>query len=442
MKPSSLYGHLAELVTAVQGTAAPADGIVRRFLRDRHYIGSKERRWLSTRIFGIIRHHRLLDAVTRPALGSAPVTAIMPLALGAAYAIAISDDTRDDVAEGLTERWPLDGITPLPMEFLSAVEARLHEIFALPVSAEALALQHSFPDLPVAEWAGRIGLEETATLLTALNAEASVTIRVNTLRCTVHECAVRLRTEGVETTPGSLSPFALKLPGRVQLESLASFREGWFEVQDEGSQVLSLVLRPEPGSRVIDMCAGAGGKTMHLAALLQNKGSLVAIDPEPQKLRNLHDRATRAGAKVAEIIPARHDDPVLERLCGKGDSVLVDAPCSGLGTVRRNPWLKAVRDDGRATARPALQRDILRRAAALVRPGGRLVYSTCTLVRCENEEIVEQFLRDDPRFTVASASEILRGWGIELPSGSPYLTLWPHRTGTDGFFAAVMHLPV
>jgi 16S rRNA (cytosine967-C5)-methyltransferase len=441
MKPSSLYGHLAELVAAVQVSAMPADGIVRRYLRDRHYIGSKERRWLSTRIFGIIRHQRLLVAVARPALGSVPPNAVMPLALGAAYAIGVAGDTRDEVAEGITERWPLDGSVPLPVEFLIAVETRLREIFARPASPAALALQHSFPDAPVAEWAGRIGLEETATLLTALNTEAPVTIRVNTLRCTVHECAARLRKEGVESTPGTLSPFALKLPGRVQLESLASFREGWFEVQDEGSQILSLALRPEPGSKVIDVCAGAGGKTMHLAALMQNKGSLVAIDPEPQKLRNLHDRATRAGAKIAEIISARHDDPVLERLCGRGDSVLVDAPCSGLGTVRRNPWLKFARDDERSLARPALQRDILRRAAAFVRPGGRLVYSTCTLVRSENEDIVEQFLLDAPRFVLASASEILRGWGIDLPSDSPYLTLWPHRTGTDGFFAAVMHLP-
>ena len=441
MKPSSLYGHLAELITAVRGSTGPADVVVRRYLRDRHYIGSKERRWLSTRIFGIIRHSRLLDTILAPALKSDldAVSALVPLALAAAYAIGFAGDTRDEVQEGITERWPLDGDRPLPGEFLSAVDVQLHTVFALPPSPVALALQHSFPDAPVREWAERIGLDETGTLLTALNTEAPVSIRVNTLRCTVHECATRLKNEGVATSPGVLSPFALRLTGRAQLESLASFREGWFEVQDEGSQLLSLLLRPEQGSRVIDACAGAGGKTMHLAALLQNTGALIAIDPEAVKLKNLHERSIRAGAKVSEIIPARLDDPVLARLTRKGDSVLVDAPCSGLGTVRRNPWLKAVRDGERERSRPALQRDILHRASAMVRPGGRLVYSTCTLLRGENEDVVEEFLRSEPSFVPAPAAEILRGWGIELPTEGPYVTLWPHRTGTDGIFAAVMH---
>ena len=178
---------------------------------------------------------------------------------------------------------------------------------------------------------------------------------------------------------------------------------------------------------------------MHLGALMQNTGALIAIDPEAVKLKNLGERATRAGVKLAEVITARHDDPRLDRYHGRGDGVLVDAPCSGLGTVRRNPWLKADRDPAADRARPAVQQEILRSAARMVRPGGRLVYSTCTLRQAENENVVEAFLRDAGEFTVASASEILRGWGIDHHTDGPYLTLWPHRTGTDGFFAAVMH---
>lgn len=441
MKPSSLYGHLAELITAVDGSPAPADSLVRRYFRERHYIGSKERRWLSTRIFGVIRHRRLLDAITLPALraGGADRPPLGSLALAAAYALAFAGDSVDEIADALTERWTIDAAVPLPKEFLTVVGAGLHAIFDAPSTAAQLALQHSFPDEPVIEWAGRIGLEETGKLLTALNTEAPITIRVNTLRCTVHECAVKLKSEGILPAPGSLSPFALHLPARGQLESLGSYREGWFEVQDEGSQILSMLVRPEPGSRIIDACAGAGGKTMHLGALMQNKGALIAIDPEPMKLKNLQERALRAGVKVTEIITARHDDPVLDRLQGKGDGVLVDAPCSGLGTVRRNPWLKSVRESASGRARPALQLDILRRAALMVRPGGRLVYSTCTLRRAENEEVVEEFLRGNDAFTLASAAEILRGWGMDQEEEGPYLTLWPHRTGTDGFFAAVMH---
>ncbi len=441
MKPSSLYGHLAELIIAVDGSSFPADTLVRRFFRDRHYIGSKERRWLSARIFGVIRHRRLLDAITPPAVraGGADRPPLAALALAAAHALACAGDSFDEIAEGITERWTIDPGIPLPTEFLTAVGARLRDLGDAPASPVQLALLHSFPDDVVSEWAARIGLEETGRLLTVLNTEAPITIRVNTLRCTVHECAQRLRTEGIVAVPGALSPFALRLPARGQLDVLRSYREGWFEVQDEGSQLLSMLLRPEPGSRIIDACAGAGGKTMHLGALMQNKGALIAIDPEAAKLKNLHERATRAGVKVAEIMTARHDDPMLDRLQNRGDGVLVDAPCSGLGTVRRNPWLKSPRDPAADRARPALQLAILQRAAGMLRPGGRLVYSTCTLRRAENEAVVEEFLRVNDGFTLSSASEILRGWGVDLREDGPYLMLWPHRTDTDGFFAAVMH---
>lgn len=441
MKPPSLYGHLAELITAVSGATVPADVVARRYFRERHYIGSKERRWLASGIFGVVRHARLLDALVTGALGPSRASdpALRPVALGAAHALAFSGDTADEVAAAITDRWVLDGSVPLPGEFLTAVDTHLRRIFSAAPTAESLALQHSFSDDAVREWTERLGLAETGALLAALNTEAPVTIRVNTLRCTVAECAARLAREGIATGPGALSPFALRLPARAQLESLPAYREGWFELQDEGSQLLSLLLQPEQGARVVDACAGAGGKTMHLAALLKNKGSLTAIDPEASKLRNLRERAERAGARLGEVILARHDDPALARLAGKAGGVLVDAPCSGLGTVRRNPWLKAPQDPSRVRARTALQADILRHAARMVRPGGRLVYATCTLLRAENEDVVDRFLAEHDTFAPASAAEILRAWGITLDDATPTMMLWPHRTGTDGFFAAVLH---
>ena len=441
MKPSSLYGHLAELIAAVSGSLAPADAIVRKFFRDRHYIGSKERRWLSTRIFGVIRHRRLLEHLTSASLRIDPgeSSVLPPLALAAAYATVLAAERTEEIVAGLEERWTESVPAMTPAEFLGSVAEHQRVVREPATTPEHLALQYSFPDQPVREWVERLGQSETEKLLSALNTEAPLSIRVNTLRCTVHDCAARLKGEGVATEPGVLSPFALRLPARSQLESLPSYREGWFEVQDEGSQLLSLLLRPEAGARVIDACAGAGGKTMHLAALLNNQGALIAIDPDAMKLKNLRDRAIRAGVKLNDIIEARHDDPALERLRGKGDGVLVDAPCSGLGTVRRNPWLKSALGGERETSRSALQRDILRHAAMMVRPGGRLVYSTCTLVRSENEDVVEEFLRDHDDFSPASAAEILKGWGIGVEQDSLYLTLWPQRNGTDGFFAAVMH---
>ena len=271
-------------------------------------------------------------------------------------------------------------------------------------------------------------------MLAALNTEAPITIRVNTLRCTVHECAVRLKKEGLLPVPGTLSPFALRLPARGQLETLGSYREGWFEVQDEGSQILSMLLRPDPGSRIIAACAGAGGKTMHLGALMQNKGALVAIDPEGMKLKNLQERALRAGVKVAEVIAARHDDPVLDRLHGKGDGVLVDAPCSGLGTVRRNPWLKFLRETPSGRTRTALQLDILRRAALLVRRRLPADEGPCVSVRPAPQALeppalgwAEPTAADTARFPPGPA----HGSYIVIPScGSMMRTIM--RTGARG----------
>ncbi|MCC6398265.1 MAG: RsmB/NOP family class I SAM-dependent RNA methyltransferase [Bacteroidetes bacterium] len=238
--------------------------------------------------------------------------------------------------------------------------------------------------------------------------------------------------------PGKLSPFALAFHRRVVLDDIPAYRDGWFEMQDEGSQLLSLLLQPEPGMTVVDACAGGGGKTLHLAALLGNRGVLVAVDADRRKMQNLRERARRAGATISQSIEARHDDAALKGLRCKADGVLVDAPCTGLGTTRRNPWLKSQWTTERSRQMAALQHAILEASACMVKSGGRLVYSTCTLVRAENEEVVQRFLQGHPEFSLASASEALQAWGIRTREQAPMLSLWPHETDTDGFFAALL----
>ena len=448
MKSSSLYGHLAELLGIVRGSRTPADTLVRHFFRERRYIGARERRWLSSRLFGIVRHVRLLEQAVREAFQVRPdfAGAAVPeddqrlaLAIAAAYAIVYEGDAVPDVCDAVGERWSVDFPGSSPEAVLGAVNEWVAALARRPASASTLALRHSFPEEVVEEWVDRIGTGETEQLMVALNREAPLSIRVNTLKCTVAECADRLRAGGIDVQPGTVSPFALTLQRRAVLDAIPTFREGLFEMQDEGSQILSLLLQPEPGMTVVDACAGGGGKTLHIAALLQNHGTLIAIDPERRKLENLRERARRAGALLSQIIEARHDDPALSRLHGRADAVLVDAPCSGIGTVRRNPWLKLEWGSAQRACHPELQLAILESAASMVRKNGRLVYSTCTLVNSENQDVVERFLRDHPDFTLSSASEILRAWGIQLREQSALLTLWPHHTGTDGFFAAVMH---
>jgi len=283
----------------------------------------------------------------------------------------------------------------------------------------------------------RWGAEETALLAETLNHQAPLSLRVNPLRCSVERCRESLATAGVETGPAVLAPMALTLCRRVTLDSLRPHCDGWFEMQDEGSQLISMLLQPSPGMTVVDACAGGGGKTLHLAALMHNTGSLIAIDTDERKLEHLRMRAFRAGISNVRTLSAQSQQAEIQSLDGRADAVLVDAPCSGIGTLRRNPGLKLGFRSDVSTRRAATQRSLLEAYAALVKPGGRLVYSTCTLLRRENEEIAEVFLRRSSGFTPERAGEILRRQGITVDADSPYLLLLPHRTTTDGFFAAV-----
>lgn len=440
MKSSSLYGHLAELLNVTRESTSPADGIVRRFFKERHYLGGRERRWLSSHLYGALRHLRLLEHVVGNELRAqaSGLDRAPAIAIGAAYGILVAGENPQEVCEAVREMWGNEIPLCAPEAVLTALPGRAASIGCDPGAPSSLALRYSFPDDIVGEWVARLGPGATERLLVKLNEEAPLSIRVNTLKCTVDECARRLREGGSEVLPGKLSPFALAFPRRLVLDDIPAYRDGWFEMQDEGSQLLSLLLQPEPGMTVVDACAGGGGKTLHLASLLGNRGMLVAIDADRRKLQNLRERAGRAGATVSQTIEARHDDAALKRLHGKADGVLVDAPCTGLGTTRRNPWLKTQWTTERSRQMAVLQHAILEASAPMVKSGGRLVYSTCTLAGAENEEVVQRFLQGHPEFTLASASGALEAWGIRTREQASMLSLWPHETDTDGFFAALL----
>jgi len=242
---------------------------------------------------------------------------------------------------------------------------------------------------------------------------------------------------GLEAAPTPYSPAGIRLKGKPPVNRHALFLDGSVEVQDEGSQLLAYLLAPRRGEMVADFCAGAGGKTLALGALMRSTGRLYAFDISPKRLAGLKPRLARSG--LSNVHPQRIEgvnDARVKRLAGKIDRVLVDAPCSGLGTLRRNPDMKWRQTSEDVAELVQKQKSILAAAARLVKPGGRLVYATCSILEEENRGIVEDFLRS-AEFTLRPAGEVLEKSGIRLQT-KDYLELWPHLHGTDGFFAAVL----
>jgi 16S rRNA (cytosine967-C5)-methyltransferase len=329
----------------------------------------------------------------------------------------------------------VDGkLLDIPLEgFLSAVNAVPSPLTAISDPVLRLAIGYSMPEFAVRHWIKRIGESECGRLCAALNTSAPISIRVNLIRCSVDHCRSALAGEGVGAESGRIAPEALILQKRVSIQALQSFRDGLFEMQDEGSQLIAHLVAPVPGEVIADACAGGGGKSLHMAALMKNEGVIFASDLSSQRLRQAVQRAGRSGVTILKTC-----ETDMGQLAGKCDRVLVDAPCSGSGTFRRNPWMKALVSPQQVAEYSAMQHEILKAKAGLVRTGGRLVYATCSLFAEENEETVERFLDTNRDFRLLNAGEVLAARGIHLDGRSDFLTVAPHREGTDGFFAAAM----
>jgi 16S rRNA (cytosine967-C5)-methyltransferase len=282
----------------------------------------------------------------------------------------------------------------------------------------------------------QIGESETERLLEALNQPPPLTIRVNALKATRDDCLRELRQRGYDCTPTKLSPDGIHLAKRTNLFGLDLFRAGWFELQDEGSQIISLLLDPKPNWRVADVCAGGGGKTLHVAALMKKRGEIFAFDVVPRRLENLRKRARRCGIHNVRAQLLQPDE-VPAKLLGQMDAILIDAPCSGTGVLRRNPDAKWKITPEMVREMAAKQKQIINQYAQLLKPGGRLVYATCSLLAEENEEVVQAFLAQHPEFRPADAAAILQRYQLAQLANGSSIPLFPHQHGTDGFFAAV-----
>jgi 16S rRNA (cytosine967-C5)-methyltransferase len=288
------------------------------------------------------------------------------------------------------------------------------------------------------KFVAQFGEAETLALADALNQPAPLDLRVNSIKATRDEVVAKLAEAPILAEPMPYAPLGLRVLKKPALQNLPLFKDGAIEVQDEGSQVLSQIVGAKRGEMVVDFCAGAGGKTLALGALMRNTGRLYAFDISEKRLAKLKPRMARSGlSNVHPVLIAHERDAKIKRLAGKIDRVLVDAPCSGLGTLRRNPDVKWRQKVEAIAEMQEKQASILAGAARLLKGGGRLVYATCSLLNEENDFIVEQFLAAHPDFVLVPMHKVLAEQKIELEMGD-YLKLLPHKHQTDGFFAAVL----
>ncbi len=420
MTPAAIVQAAIEILSEQAARPGPLDLILARYLRSRRYIGSKDRSALTERLFGLARRHARVDWRLAEA-GAAPSPRARVIA-----DLALSDGL--DLG-GVSQVFDGAGYGPEP---LTAAELTwLAALGPAPLETEDMpaATRLECPDWA---WPGFVNAfgDRADEELTALLAPAPLDLRVNRLKTDRVAARGAIRAAGFEVRDAPFAPDGLRLAGRVALGRLPGLLDGAVDPQDAGSQLVAQALDPQPGERVADFCAGAGGKTLALAAAMGNKGQLLALDVDGRRLDRAAPRLAKAGVDNVQRREIKAGaDPWLKRQSGRFDRVLIDAPCSGVGAWRRNPdarWSRGQPPLGELTA---LQATILDRAARLVRPGGLLVYATCSLLPEENDDQIAAFLERTTDFRLDPPPT------FPAPLDGPYLRLTPARHNVDGFFA-------
>ncbi len=408
MHPKALIDEAAQLLRQVLRFEQPADALVSQHFRNNRSLGSKERHALAETTYALLRQRLLFQHLAQS--GHGPMERRLVLLAWAGE--------------------------PRVLEAAATVDEKawLKSCAAIDRASLAPKLRHNLPDWVAGGLQAQLPPEEFDRLAEALMQAAPLDLRVNTLKSKRELVLAELQADGVKAEATPHSPWGIRLQGKPSINQWPSFKDGAIEVQDEGSQLLALLLDAKRGEMVADFCAGAGGKTLALGAMMRNTGRLYAFDVAGHRLENLRPRLARSGLSNVYPIQIAHErDERVKRLSGKLDRVLIDAPCSGLGTLRRNPDLKWRQSPEIVKELTALQLSILSSAARLLKPGGRLVYATCSLMRDENEAVAEAFQAAQPGFERLDAATLVDPALCEAGN----LRLWPQRQGSDGFFAAV-----
>jgi 16S rRNA (cytosine967-C5)-methyltransferase len=411
----NLHRKLLDVATQALGLVLrfeqPADAVLNQYFRQHHALGHDDRAFVADAVYGVLRHKRVLDHMT-------------------------GDGNARRLLLGWLARFSGLGVVDVSSALKSTEVDSIAQLMGMPLNSLPIAVRTELPDWVHERLAAHLSETDVVALGRALQEPAPLDLRVNTI-CTDRERVLRTLAErGVHASATPYSPVGVRITGKPAINREPLFLEGAVEVQDEGSQLVGYLLAPRRHDLVVDFCAGAGGKSLMLGAMMHSQGRIYAFDVSAARLARLKPRLKRSGLSNLHphLLRTEHDQKI-KRLAGKIDRVLVDAPCSGLGTLRRNPDLKWRQSWQGVLDMRAKQASILAAAATLVKPGGRLVYATCSLLAEENEDVAETFLNEHPEFTPAHCGEILHQQGIEIEAGER-MRLWPHLHGTDGFFAA------
>jgi 16S rRNA (cytosine967-C5)-methyltransferase len=411
--PPAILANTEEVLREILRFTAPADVTLSRYFKDHPRLGGRERGAVAEAVYSVLRNKSFFTDFAGASKGA---TMRRLTLLGMAEAVGFE---------------ALGGLTDEENQFLARIKDIDRNL--LPPKMRA-----NLPDWLYDKFVAQYGEEETQQLAAVLNTPAPLDLRVNSLKADRDGVMKQLAEAPIAAEPTPYAPLGLRVWKKPALQNLPLFKEGAIEVQDEGSQVLAQIVGARRGEMVVDFCAGAGGKTLALGAIMRNTGRLYAFDVSEKRLTKLKPRLARSGlSNVHPVVIAHERDAKIKRLAGKIDRVLVDAPCSGMGTLRRNPdvkWRQPAEAIGELQEKQA---SILAGAARLLRAGGRLVYATCSLLNEENDVIVEQFLATHPDFALVPMSQVLAEQKIPLEMGQ-YLKMLPHKHQTDGFFAAVL----
>lgn len=418
MKPGARIAAAVEALNEVeelwlQETRAPVDAFLNQYFRRRRFIGSKDRGAVSRMIYSVLRNEALLNwhLKQNEVLLSARTKIL-------AAAVLLDELGLEELkATFCGQQYCPSTLSESEIRFIKNMAGQTVISEAMPLS-----VRHHFPEWMESQLV-QIFNGELAQAMDAMKQEASVDLRVNTIKTNRPEALKALTQEGLAPRPTSHSNLGIRLGKRGALFGMKAFRDGWFEMQDEGSQLIAQLVQAKPGEKGIDFCAGAGGKTLALAAQMENRGRILAWDISGKRLGQMKPRLGRAGVSnvQARVIKSERDN-VVKRHRDSADWVLLDVPCSGTGTWRRNPDLRRRTTQAGLSELKQRQKAILESAARLVKAGGRLVYATCSILPEENEVQITEFTDRHPDFVLES----------------PALRLYPHVDGTDGFFGSVL----
>lgn len=413
---SLVVDSLAAAFTSILKFDGPSDVLLSRFFRLHPSLGQRDRGLIAEAVFYALRRYATLAWLMQPAhpARAARFAALLTLARQ-------------------------HGLDAIDQRALRGDAKAVEHALTIDLAHAPAPVQSELPKWLFAEVDRQY--DDAAPLIDALKQSAPLDLRVNSIKASRVEVLEELAAHHVGATPTAYSPDAIRLSSKPALTNWPAYREGRIEVQDEGSQLIARLMQPRRGEMVVDFCAGAGGKTLALGALMRSSGRLYAFDTNERRLAGLGPRLKRSGlSNVHPVVIRNESDIRVKRLNGKCDRVLVDAPCSGSGTLRRNPDLKWRFSEAELARVNGVQHSVLRAAARLLKPGGRLVYATCSLLTQENQAVAEAFLAEHPEFELVPAATVLRAQSIDVAHAArsaPYFVMLPHLHGTDGFFAAV-----